>query len=145
MLVGRHLDALAAEYRNERVHFEATSPDAARQLPRVSEAALGAAVLEPLRAAYSEFESLRLGRRAELRSAFLAALDASDASKALAVAQEARRQEVEDEKANSAHYRRLSETYTDCKVKAQAAIDDVREKTEAAEKTTAERMTPAAN
>ena len=142
---GRHLDALAAEYRNERSHFEATSPDAARQLPRVSEAALGAAVLEPLRAAYSEFESLRLARRAELRSAFLAALDASDASKALAVAQETRRQEVEDEKANSAHYRRLSETCTDCKVKAQAAIDDVREKTEAAEKTMAERMTPAAN
>jgi hypothetical protein len=131
---GMHLDALAANFQSERTHFEATSPEAARQrqLPHVSEAALGAAVLEPLRAAYSEFESLRLARRAELRSAFLTALDAGDASKAFAIAQEIRRQEVEDEKVNNAHYQKLNEIYTDCKAKAEAAISDVREKAKAA-------------
>jgi predicted secreted protein len=67
-----------------------------------------------------------------LRSAFLTALDAGDASKAFAIAQEIRRQEVEDEKVNNAHYQKLNEIYTDCKAKAEAAISDVREKAKAA-------------
>ena len=142
---GGHLDALVEEYRNERRRFEATAPHDARQLPAVPEAALGGAALEPLRAAYSEFGSLRLARRANLNRAFLAALDARDEAKALEVAREVRRQEEEDEKVNNAHYRRMNEVYQDFREKTQAEIDKIRSAADAAEKTMAQRVTPAAN
>ena len=103
------------------------------------------AALEPLRAAYSEFGSLRLARRANLNRAFLAALDAGDAAKALEIAREVRRQEEEDEKVNNAHYRRMNEVYQDFREKTQAEIDKIRSAADAAEKTMAQRVTPAAN
>jgi hypothetical protein len=140
---GKHLDALAAKYRNERAHLEASVPSAVRQLPPVPEAALGAAALEPLRAAYSEFEALRLTRRAKLNRDFLTALDAVEGVKALAMAQEILRQEVEDEKANNAHYRKMSDACGNFREKTQAAIDAIRARIETAEKAMAERVTPA--
>jgi len=139
------LEELSETYRNERAHLEAISPQTGRLRPALPEAFAGAGALATGASAYAKFGSARLARRAELLAAFQAALDANDAPKALGIAREYRRQEVEDEKANSAHYKQMTETYANCRATLQSAIDEIRERTEGGGPAAGKRVTPAAN
>ncbi|MBV9752125.1 MAG: hypothetical protein JO188_06365 [Hyphomicrobiales bacterium] len=127
-----HLEGLAADYRNERLHLGTNLPEVARQLPIVPEAFLGARALAAQVAAYMEFRSSNLVRRTRLKKAFYEALESHDAEKALAASRKYSQQEREDEKLGNAHFMEMNATYTNCRIKAQAAIDEVQAKAQAA-------------